>query len=86
MEVGEAVRKEASEKLQAALENIRILKRDQSLKPLLKLLLRGREDRVAVDKRTAKVCVKTQTEHDIDSFLSQHRKKDNEEIMNAGLA
>ena len=65
----EAVLKKASEKLQAALKN-----KDFKGGPVAQAIIEAAQkniaskDRVAVDK--ANVCVKTQTMHDIISFLS----------------
>ena len=69
MEIGEAVLREASEKLQAASKN-----KDFKEGPVAQAIIEaphkniGSEDALAVDK--ANVCVKTQTMHDIVSFLS----------------
>ena len=69
MEIGQAVLKEASEKLQPALKN-----KDFKEGPVAQAITEaahkniGSEDTLAVDK--ANVCVKIQTMHDIVSFLS----------------
>ena len=72
MKTGEAVLKKASEKLQAALKN-----KDFEEGPVAQSIIEAAhkniasEDRVAVGK--ANVCVKTQTMHDIVSFLLYFR-------------
>ena len=73
MEIGdEAVLKEASEKLQAALQN-----KDFKEGPVAQAIIEaahknyGSEDTLAVDK--ANIYVKTQTMRDIISFLSYRR-------------
>ena len=69
MEIGEAVLKEASEKMQAASKN-KVLKEGPVAQAIIEAAHKniGSEDTLAVDK--ANVCVKTQTMHDIVCFLS----------------
>ena len=72
MEIREAVLKKASEELQAALKN-KDFKEGSVAQAIIEAAHKKirREDTLAVDK--ANVCVKTQTMHDIVSFLSYRR-------------